>query len=85
MGEMTRNLIMHQVSPVDGRPRLLHNTAGPTLGTFGAFGVRGFEIYDNTEPSPFELAIAETPTRLDLAPRVLWMDGCYPSLHIIWV
>jgi hypothetical protein len=36
------------------------------------------------EPSPFELPIAEMPTRVDLAPRVLWMDDCYLSLHTIW-
>jgi hypothetical protein len=29
---------------LDGRLRLLRDTVGPTLGAFGAFGVRGFEI-----------------------------------------
>jgi hypothetical protein len=36
--------IGRQVSPLDGRLRMLRNTAGPTLGALDAFGVRGFEI-----------------------------------------
>jgi hypothetical protein len=63
-----------QVSPLDGRLRLFLDTAGPTLSAFGAFGVRGFEMQNDMKLSPFELPNAETPTRLDLAPRVLWMD-----------
>jgi hypothetical protein len=53
---------VRQVSPVDGRPRSLCNTAGPTLGAFGAFRVRGFEMQNDMELSPFELATAEKPT-----------------------
>jgi hypothetical protein len=62
MGETTRSLIAHQVSPMDGRPRSLLNTAGPALGAFDAFGVRGFEMQNDMELSPFELATAEKPT-----------------------
>jgi hypothetical protein len=57
---------------------------GPTFGRFRCFGVRGFEMYNDMKPSPFELATAEKPTRLDLVPRVLWMDDCCSSLHTIW-
>jgi hypothetical protein len=56
-------------------------TAGPTLGTFGAIGVRGFEMWNNMKLSPLELLNAETPTRLDLAPRILWMGIFYSPLH----
>jgi hypothetical protein len=44
MGEKARGLIAHHVFLLDGRLRLLRDTAGPTLGAFGAFGVRGFEM-----------------------------------------
>ena len=56
-------------------------TTGPTFDAFGAIGVRGFEMWNNMKFSPLELLNAETPTRLDLAPLVLWMDGCYSPLH----
>jgi hypothetical protein len=57
---------------------------GPAFGHFWCFEVRGFEMYNDIKPSPFELATAEKPTRLDLTPHVLWMDGYYSSLHTIW-
>jgi hypothetical protein len=56
-------------------------TAVPTFDAFGAIGVRGFEKWNNMKFSPLELLNSETPTRLDLAPRILWMDGCNSSLH----
>jgi hypothetical protein len=57
---------------------------GPAFGHFRRFMVRGFEMYNDIKTSPFELATAEKPTRLDLAPRVPWMDDCYSSLYTIW-
>jgi hypothetical protein len=44
MGEKARGLIGHHVFILDGWLRLLHDIAGPTSGTFDAFGVRGFEM-----------------------------------------
>jgi hypothetical protein len=72
-----------QVSPLDGRLRMLHDIAGLTLGAFGTFGVWGFEMFDDIKPSPFELTTAEKLMRLDLVPGVLWMDDCYSSLYTI--
>jgi hypothetical protein len=57
---------------------------GPAFGCFRHFGVQGFEMCNDMKPSPFELATAEKPMRLDLAPRVLWVDDCCSSLHTIW-
>jgi hypothetical protein len=79
MGEKARGLITHHVFLLDGRLRLLHDTAGPTLGTFGAFGVRGFEMYNDMEPSPFELPNAKMSLQLDLTPRVLWWTAAILS------
>jgi hypothetical protein len=50
---------------------MLRDVAGPSFGAFGAVGVRGFAIFKDVKPSPHELPNAETPTRPDLAPRVL--------------
>jgi hypothetical protein len=38
MGEKAGSLITHQVSPLDGRLRLLLDIVGPPLGAFGASG-----------------------------------------------
>jgi hypothetical protein len=70
-----------QVSPLDGRLRLFLDNVGPTLSAFDAFEVRGFEMQNDMKLSPFELSNAETPTRLDLVPCILWMDDCHPLLH----
>jgi hypothetical protein len=47
MEEMARNLMARQVSPTGGRLRFPHNTAGPTLGAFGAFGYTSTSYYNN--------------------------------------
>jgi hypothetical protein len=60
-------------------------TMGPTFSAFGAFRVRGFKMWNNMKLSPLKLLKAETPTRLDLAPRILWMDDYYSPLHTMGV
>jgi len=67
--------VCRQVSPLDGRLKMLHGTAGPTFCAFDAIRVRGFTIFKDIKPSPLELPIVETPTRPDIAPRVLRMNG----------
>jgi hypothetical protein len=51
-----------QVSPLDGRLKMLRDVAGPSFGAFGAVGVRGFAMFKDIKPSPFALATAEKPT-----------------------
>jgi hypothetical protein len=72
MGEKARSLIVHQVSPVDERLRLLHDIAGPPLGTFDTpgFGVSGCEMMRDFHPSNSRLLIC----RLDLALCVAGSD-----------
>jgi hypothetical protein len=47
---------------------MLRDVAGPSFGAFGAVGVRGFAMFKDIKPSPYELPNAETPTRPDLVP-----------------
>jgi hypothetical protein len=72
MGEKARSLITRQVSPVDERLRLLHDTAGPTLGTFGTlgFGVLVCDMKRDFHPSNSRMSIC----RLDLALCVVGSD-----------
>jgi hypothetical protein len=57
---------------------------GPTFAHFRCFGVWGFEMHKDIKPSPFELATVEKTMRVDLMPRILWIEGYYSSLHTIW-
>jgi hypothetical protein len=61
--------------PLDGRLKMLRDTAGPTFYAFGAIGVRGFEMLNNMKLSSHELPNVETLTRPDIVPRVLRMNG----------
>jgi hypothetical protein len=67
--------VFHQVSPLDGRLKMLRDTAGPTFYAFDAIGVRGFEMLNNMKLSPHEFPNAERTTQPELVPRVLRMNG----------
>jgi hypothetical protein len=69
MGEKARSLIERQVSPVDERLRLLRDTAGPPLGTFGTlgFGVSGCEMMRDFHPLNSRLPICQLDLTLCVA------------------
>jgi hypothetical protein len=61
--------------PLDMIAKNARDVVGPSFGAFDVVGVRGFAMFKDIEPSPYELLNAETSTRLDLAPRIRRMNG----------
>jgi hypothetical protein len=64
-----------QVFPLDGRLKMLCDVVGPSFGAFDAVRVRGFAMFKDIKPSPYELLNGETSTWLDLVARILRMNG----------
>jgi hypothetical protein len=54
---------------------------GPHFQRFRRYRGSGFRDVEQHETLTPRTSNVEMPTRLDLAPHVLWMDDCYSPLH----